>query len=203
VNALQYAQQVSEISDAGINRFGVLRVARVMRVFRLMRFVELLRFYRVIKAHMMNKELSPEVAERLQKVTILTNYVKAHAKSQKNAIGFFGSSSMTDVVELAHTILQSQISCFKAILLAVRLQSMLDEIMLKEVNEMKLRKKVAEDLEHFVSEAHHLGIVSAKEAEGMLHPLHDMIKACNTKVKHAHFGFVSVSPGESVGDLEM
>ena len=73
--------------------------------------------------------------------TVFITKVKAHVKSQQKATHIFGKNSHSDVVELAHSILESQISCYKAILLAVRVQSHLDESMLREVNEKKHRKK--------------------------------------------------------------
>jgi len=203
VNALQYALKASEMSNTGINRFGILRVARIMRVFRVMRIGRLKQIYQVVKAHLMGKDLNPEVAERLQKVTILTNYVKAHVKSQQKATHIFGKNSLSDVVELAHSILESQICCYKAILLAVRVQSHLDESMLREVNEKKHRKKLAEELQGFVVDAHHVGVISAKEADNILHPLKDMIHVCDRKICESHFGFVSRDlSGETLADLE-
>jgi len=193
VNAMQYFEK-ADTRDQGLRRSGILRIARVFRVFRVMRICRLGWFWQVVKARMMSKELSLEVAERVQKITILTAFVKAHALSQEKTQAYFGTTSLHDVVELAHTVLQSQVSCFRALLLAVRVQSQLDEDMLREVNEMRLRKKVAEDLQGFVVDAHHAGIITAKEADGMLHPLKEMISVCNSKIRDSHFGFVSTFP---------
>lgn len=198
-----YAQDSLEDGKSNASEQHLLSMARIFRVLRVVRVIRLLKFWQVLKARMKNKELSIHIAERIQRLSILVAFIKAHAASQKDIIRYFGKETLTEVVEIGHTLLQSQIAVYKSLLLAVCEQRELEAGMLREVNEMQMRKKVAEDLQSFVSRAHHGNIITAREADSMIRPLKEQIKTCTNRIRESHFGYVQkTSAASSAWDSE-
>jgi len=188
-----YAQDKLEDDENNSGEGRLLSMARVFRVLRVVRVIRLLKFWQVLKARMKNKELSLQVAERIQRLSILLSFIRAHVASQRDIIRYFGKEALPEVVEIGYTLLQSQIAVYKSVLLAVREQQELDSAMLREVNEMQMRKKVAEDLQRFVTRAHHGNIITAREADSMIRPLKEQIKTCQNRIRESHFGYVKRS----------
>lgn len=189
-----------ELKDSDVSTESrLVRLARVFRVLRVLRLFQMVKLWQVMKARFLNKEVSVEVAEHVQKISVLLCFIRAHVRSQQKVISYFGENCQSEVVEIAHSILQSQVLTYKALLLAVQEQERLDRAMLREVNEMKLRRQVAEDFRTFVEHAHEGGIITANEAESMFHPMKEQIKLANTKIRESHFGLVETEKGRRGG----
>jgi len=169
----------------GAGSTSVLRIARVFRVLRLIRLARLLKFIQLLREKFFQDEISVEVREHLQKITILTIFMRAHLQAQSNIIMYFGTSAKACSVELARCILQSQISVYQAIFRAVNEEQNLPPRMLMEVRQVRQSRMIAEELEHFILEAHKAGIIGASEATSIVHPLHMyMSKTCQRHIHH-------------------
>jgi len=161
----------------------VVRVARVFRVLRLIRLLRLWRYWSVLKARLTHKEESLQIREHMQKICILQCFVRAHSASQKELVQYFGTHDQVDNVEVARCILQSQCSVYKAVSMAVAEEQNLEPKLLHEVNQVRESKFIAEELEGFVLDAHHGGVINAREAESILRPLHDHMKKCMKQIQ--------------------
>jgi len=152
---------------------------------RLLRLFRLFNFFTKLQVKFTKQELSLEMADHMMKMSILTNFIKAHVTSQSEFYRYFVGpidepppTNNIGNIEVAHCMLQSQIHCYQAALLANLHLRDLDAKMLREVNAVRQSKVVAEELEGFVMKAFHKGVVSSREAEAILDPLHDHIKDC-------------------------
>lgn len=113
--------------------------------------------------------------------------------AQKEMVRYFGTNLKIDTVEIARVILQSQLSVYKAIQLAIDLSNQEHELynkLLKEVKYVRESKAVAEELEQFIIDAHKGGIITVREAESILHPLHDHMKKCAKQIRASYLGQV-------------
>mmetsp|Transcript_153333 Transcript_153333/g.293641 ORF Transcript_153333/g.293641 Transcript_153333/m.293641 type:complete len:729 (-) Transcript_153333:112-2298(-) len=187
---------VQEMSVEDVSADGrVVRVARVFRVLRLVRLLRLVRYWSLIKARLTSNKETLQIREHMQKICILTCFVHAHVESQKELLEFFGVQQKVDQVEVARCLVQSQCAIYKAVSLAIGEEQHLDKRLLSEVNQVRESKKIAEELEHFVMDAHRGGVITAREAESVLHPLHDHMKKCMKQIKETRHGL------RKVGDL--
>merc|ERR1719453_2487902 len=100
----------------------------------------------------------------MQKLTIVTCFLRAHVESQTALVKYFGNQGRADTVEVSRCILQSQLSCYKAMILLMREKAHIPPHVLEEVRVAKEAKAVCQDLEHFVVDAHGHGILNSKEA---------------------------------------
>merc|ERR1712194_984067 len=154
---------------------GWIRIARVFRALRLMRLFRLLRFFQMVAAMILKQEMSLEIQDKMQKIMLLTAFVRAHINAQREMVKYFGTNQTIDGVEVTRATLQSQLAVYRAVLSAVELSSQEHELynqLLKEVRCVRESKAVAEELEQFIIDAHKGGIISVREAESILHPLH-------------------------------
>mmetsp|Transcript_126735 Transcript_126735/g.224511 ORF Transcript_126735/g.224511 Transcript_126735/m.224511 type:complete len:882 (+) Transcript_126735:114-2759(+) len=168
----------------------LVRLARVFRVMRLMRLFRLVGFFRLLKAKLTHMEFSKHVAEQMQILTILTCFIKAHMKSQKEILHYFGNGMKIDLPELARCVLESQVETYRALSLAVDCVQKLDEGMLLEVNNQKKSKALAEELEHLVQHAHLHHVITAQEAESVLDPVREHLRHMQSRIWEMHFGYV-------------
>jgi hypothetical protein len=193
----------SEMGDSNVsNEARIVRVAKVFRLFRLLRLFRLIRFIAVLKAKLAKEEYSPEVAEHMVKMAILTCFIRAHLLAQKEFFDFFCDWD-NDVrsVEVARCMLQSQAFVYMALCLATKEVQVIDKGLLEKVNSIKQSKEITENLEHFVLAAYEHGVLAGREAEAVLTPLHLHIKECMRQIGRAENGRgVSESPSKESGD---
>merc|ERR1712000_392392 len=120
---------------------------------------------------------------------LLTAYVRSHIYAQQDMVRYFCIHQAIDTVEIARVILQSQLSVYRAIMLAAQLSNQESEVyneLLKEVKYVRESKAIAEELEQFIVDAHKGGIISVREAESILHPLHDHMKKCAKQIRASY-----------------
>jgi len=130
--------------------------------------------------------MSLEVAEHMQTMAILIGFIRAHLLSQQQFFRLLcGEEDQCRVcsVEVARCMLQSQMGVYRALRFAVARSGKLDKQNLTQVNNVKESKRITEELEHFILSAWETGVISAREAESVLHPLHDHIKQCMVLIK--------------------
>jgi hypothetical protein len=175
----------SRDSEAG-SMTGVIRLARVFRVLRF------LRVFRLFHAFVGMEKVSYDVAEHMHKITVLMCFVHAHLRSQLDIIKYFGGNGVIDDAdqegEIARCILQSQVSCYEAIQLAVQEEQQMDSDIMTELKFVHMRKDITEDLEHLVMGAYKDGAISAREAESILGPLHKEIRSCMKQLYETNEG---------------
>merc|ERR1719329_1330526 len=164
------------------------RIIRVARVFRILRFLRI--FHAKLST---DAEISMNVASHIQRMTTMRTFVTAHLLSQMQLVKYFGGNGKIDTLdesEMARCILQSQISCFKAIALGVGETKTMDKDLVTELDWVYQRKTITEGLEHFVMQAHHDGALSAREAEAIIHPLHGLIRDSMQEIQHLSEGII-------------
>lgn len=167
----------------------VVRVARVFRVMRLIRLFRLVRLMRGLQAIFTQQQEALEAQEHIKKIQVLTFFVKAHCHVQKEYVKYFGIRGTVDTPEVARVILQSQVSVFKAISMAVGEEHVLNDVLLEQVNVVRETKVLAEELEKFVMDAYNGGVVSHREADNLLEPVRDHVKACYEEIQSPIFIF--------------
>jgi NhaP-type Na+/H+ or K+/H+ antiporter len=164
----------------------VLRIARVFRVLRLVRLARLLKYVQTgIDYFSAADAVSKEIREHVQKMTILTVFVRSHMTAQKHIIDYFGTTAYKACsVEIAHCVLQSEISVYQAIFRAVAEELALAPQLLKEVQEMRECIMISTELEQFILGAHSAGIIGASDTRSIIHPLRVyMTKTCQENVR--------------------
>jgi len=154
----------------------LVRIAQIFRMMRIVRLFRLVKFWRIVKAKLFGSHISAEVAEHMQKTTILTSFIRAHIASQQALVKYFGRDRRVDTVEMSRCILQSQTAVYKAMLMEIDQKQQLPERILSEVRIAKEALDLAEELEDFIVDAHSCGVISGNEAEGILHPIHHHVK---------------------------
>lgn len=178
-------------------------VARSFRVLRVLRIFRLLVFFQVLKAKMAGKNISLAVAEHMQKVTILKCLIKAHLHVQKEICKFFGTGGRPDTFELVYSVMQSQCTVYEAMIMAMDEEQQLGGQLALEVKNMQVSKDIAERLEAFVCGAHAKGVVNSHEAESILSPMREHVKAWTARLRANHFGwFRKTNFGESEGSSQ-
>merc|ERR1711881_581952 len=89
---------------------------------------------------------------------------------------------------VARCMIQSQVYIYRAALLSDLQVKKMDLDMLRQVQWVRESKVVVEELEGFVMRAFSKGVISAREAEGILKPLHIHIKDCMAVIKETSSG---------------
>lgn len=153
----------------------MVRTAQIFRMLRIMRLFRLMRFFQVFRAKAASKNVDFNLCEHIQKLTILCSFVRAHISSQKLLVKYFGDRGEVDSVEVARCLLQSQISCYRAMLLAINERSIVGHDLVDELRSTKEAKHILVNLDKFVCDAHCWGVLSHKEAECILHTLHEHV----------------------------
>lgn len=186
-------QQAGNVSGSEAQ---LVRIAQVFRIMRIIRLFRLIRFFRVLKAKFSRSDISLEVAEHMQKSTILACFVRAHIASQKLLVKYFGRDKRVDTVELARCILQSQLSCYKAMVLEIEQKQQLDPRILRAVAIAKEAKEISMQLEGFIVDAHESGVLSSTEAHLILHPIHASVLDFGRIIMDSQMGKVSRFVGD-------
>jgi len=126
-------------------------------------------------------------------MNILVFFMRAHLGAQKEFCRYFvglddKGTPVTKCTEIARCLIQSQVFIYRAANMAdIQLQD-LDIDMLNEVHYFRESKVVVEELESFVLRAFHKGVISGREAESILKPLHRHIKECMAVMKQSSKG---------------
>mmetsp|Transcript_11802 Transcript_11802/g.33365 ORF Transcript_11802/g.33365 Transcript_11802/m.33365 type:complete len:1161 (+) Transcript_11802:66-3548(+) len=178
----------------------LFRVNRVFRVLRIVRVLRLLRFFRVLKARLERKNLSVEIAEHLQLITVLRAFTKAHFNAQGELLRFLGNVGECQHMEEALTILQSQIYMSRAMVTAVSEASKVQRSTLLDMQTLRESIRITERFEHFIMSGHKQGILNAREAACIIQPLHKGMRSFNYKLSESTQG---IEAGAHTGRLEM
>jgi len=207
--------QLSVASDGNVvdGIVPYIRIARVMRMLRLLRVFRLLGFWQVLRARLLKRAFSTRVAERIQKITILVCFMRAHVRAQKLLRRFFfGDADGVNTVEAASSILQSQTAVYEAFALASQLHHELEaeenhqqdgepprraEPVASSVGSLRSLRAFAVELEAFAMRACRLGVLTVREVDTIVHPLREQIRACNEGIKESHFGLLVPPPKEA------
>jgi len=175
---------ITEADKKASSNTGALRIARVFRVLRLVRMARLLKFLQVFKNRYFADPMSAEMREHLQKVHILKCFALAHMRAQPKLFAYFGTTTDVATVEVARCVVLSEVSVYKAIFQCIEEEQSLSAEMLFEVRQVRTTKLIAGELETFIMEAHQSGIIDAKDAKSIVHPLREyMEKNCTNMIR--------------------
>merc|ERR1712176_465796 len=92
--------------------------------------------------------------------------------------------------DLVHCLLQSQVAVYKAMGLALAEAQDTGRDKIEEMIDVHESKDVSEELEALILAAYEAGAISAREAESMLHPLHDHIRHLTSLMVDANKGVI-------------
>jgi NhaP-type Na+/H+ or K+/H+ antiporter len=191
----------STAGNTGLGRGGFLfRMARVFRVLRVLRVFRLVMLLQVLLAKLKGEDVSMEIAEHMQKVSILKCFIRGHLEAQAELVKFFGNDGQPNSFELARLILQSSCAVYEATSMALDEEQQLGSKMAASVNNVNNSKAVAEKLEHFIEGAYEVGVVSAAEAEEILAPMREHLKAWHARLRRDHFGMMRARAKQSMGN---
>lgn len=184
------AKEVAKHHDvAGESR--LVRLARVLRVLRLMRVFRLLTYGRAFMAVVLYRmEFNHTIAERVQVLTIITCFIKAHLGSQQEILSFFGREGKVTMPELARVILESIAETYEALNIVVSHSMELEKAVIQAIDFQKRSKGLAESLDAFVQGASEKGVITAREAEKLLKPVHYHLKTVKSKISEVHLGYL-------------
>jgi NhaP-type Na+/H+ or K+/H+ antiporter len=187
-----HTSSLSNVAKGDVSREGRLfRIARVFRMMRILRLLRLVRFWKLIKAKMLREDLSLAVAEHMQKIAVLGSFVSAHVQSQIELVKYLGNGEGKQVSpEMARCLLQSQVSVYNAICQGAIRERCLDRTIVKMVGGARTSKSVMDSLFKFVMRVHNKGVISAHEAESILHTMREHMNLSQQKIRRAHFGYV-------------
>jgi len=166
----------------------LVRVALLLRALRLLRLFRLFHFWMVVRAKMMSHDVSMEVADHMWKMAVLVSLVNAHLLAQTVFMHLFAGSLRSP--EVARCLLQSQLTVYKALNMAIARVVQMDKQLLEEVNAWRTSKVVTEELSQFIMDAFENGIINAREAEAVLDPLREHIKHCMVLIGDSMHGVV-------------
>jgi NhaP-type Na+/H+ or K+/H+ antiporter len=193
------------VSDGGQD---VAKLVRISRVFRLLRF---LRVIRLFHQKMGADNVSKPASLKMHRILTLLCFIHAHLNSQVEIVKYFGGNGKLDEkeeCEIARCILQSLTAVYIAQDMVLKEEKEMEQVLIDELQFVKIRKRITEGLEKFVMEAYGEGAISAREAESILHPMHHHLEACMKemvrvtdgdkgllarqldKVAHAHEGVI-------------
>jgi hypothetical protein len=202
LSVITRVQDIKNNADVS-NEARIIRVSKILKVMRLLRLFRLVRFWKKISAKLQNQEMSFEVADYMSKMSILQCFIKAHLSAQSEFYQYFCGDSQKEPVqsvEVARCMLQSQVFIYRASILAAAQLQDLDKRFLHEVNCIKESKDVTEELENFVMRAFGKGVITSREAEAIVRPLHSHIKDCMKLIQKSEAG-VGLQKGELVSCL--
>lgn len=183
------------------------RMVRVAQVFRMMRIVRLFRLYRFwvqLTSKLTTKQYSLKIAEHTQKAAILKCFSKAHMGAQQKLVRFFCSAGKVDSVEVARCLLQSQVSVYRALVMAEQQTKGLSVDFIEDLATLVKNKSLAERCERFVLDAHDNGILSAHESQNILEPMHHQMAKYLSEIRDFHLGRVNrkVSTADSTYEMD-
>jgi len=170
----------------------MVRIAQIFRMLRIIRLFRLRRFWKILRAKVKSADVCLITAEHMQKLHILVCFIRAHISSQKKIVKNFGNKGEVDSVEVSRCILQSQTFCYRAMMLQMGEKDQLSFTMLEQVRIAKEVKHVLRQCEGFVCDAHSHGIMSYKEADNIMHTLHDCIAGFTDFVIDVQLGRVDL-----------
>mmetsp|Transcript_28634 Transcript_28634/g.72439 ORF Transcript_28634/g.72439 Transcript_28634/m.72439 type:complete len:970 (-) Transcript_28634:251-3160(-) len=118
-------------------------------------------------------EIREHFQQQLRAIHIIGAFVEAHTKAQRQIASYFGENDHVDTAEEAYVILESQTFVFRAVMLLSRIAKPVQKKMqtLSEVH------CISQTYRQFILDAHASGVLLAKEAETLLHPLADAMRA--------------------------
>jgi len=188
------------------------RIARVVKLFRIIRNVRVgVRVLLSAKKHgitriditkgisgiisaLRNARNSDQTELRVRYIHILCSFVKSHLHCQKQFIQFFGKDGKLHSTEAARCLLASQTEVCAATVMACNVAAMVEGSALEALYVLSECNRVAEDLLHFVDSAHSSGILGAREAETLQHPLKAHMRDINDKLHLAVQGGFGIEP---------
>jgi NhaP-type Na+/H+ or K+/H+ antiporter len=174
-------------SNEGTSQTRVVRISRVLRTLRFFRF------FRLFHA-MMGRDplISPELAELMRRMTALSSFVSAHLSAQKGMLKFFtGEIDDSNEVEVSRAVIQSLIAVHKAVQELVTLTRQMPPELVVELQHMRERKRIVEELKEFVLGALANGAITASNAGSLLHPLDHELAHCIQSVNQLSEGQVA------------
>jgi len=167
-------EQAQDVSQQG----RLVRGARLFRALRLMRILRIFRLMESVKARIKTRSEvhSKDVSCHMQKVMMLRAFVHAHIHAQEAFIHTFCKDEQVETAEIARVLVDSMTAVNLAIAEAVQVEQSVDKRLLTQVRLVRECTDIAEQLEKFVFDAHSGGVITSKEAESIMRPLHDHLE---------------------------
>lgn len=105
-----------------------------------------------------------------QAIQVINSFIEAHQAAQEKIASYFGDDADVDSPEEAHVIIESQIEVYEATIM----RGLIHDQVLKRVNTLWKLHQLAEQYSDYIHRVHETGVMNAKEAEALLHPVQTM-----------------------------
>jgi len=167
------------------NEARIFRLNRLFRVLRILRLFRLFKFFLILRTKFTKEDISLQLAEHLRTITACRAFIKAHVASQLRMAELFGHAGKFTSAEEVRCILESQTEIYRAIAVAVKEASEIETSTLVAMRLLRDSIGITNKLSTFVYSAHEAGVITAREADTLAHPLQDHVRLLHTQISQA------------------
>merc|ERR1719506_163545 len=132
-----------------------------------------------------DKDVSPELERQMFQISTYSMFAAAQIQAQNDMYKYFcGNTEFNsdEDLELARCLLQSQTNVYTAWCEVIEVQKVMEKRLLLALSWLYEKKHITERLEAYVETAQKDGAINSKEAEAILHPLHEQIAECLRRI---------------------
>jgi len=120
-----------------------------------------------IRRHVSEWGIRRHFSRQMRAVQIIDAFIEAHRKAQTQICEYWGADTSVDSAEEIFVVIESQIEIYQAAIARSKIKKTVQVM----VNTMWRVHFLAEEYRNFVITAHESGILQAKEAEMLMHPI--------------------------------
>mmetsp|Transcript_9954 Transcript_9954/g.31619 ORF Transcript_9954/g.31619 Transcript_9954/m.31619 type:complete len:987 (+) Transcript_9954:94-3054(+) len=150
----------------------VAQATRMFKVLRTVRVMRLVKSFKLVAETRRGASAASSSRKYVRGLIIFQAFINAHNHSQHELIRFLGRHGHADTPELARCILQSLTDCYKAMNICCMAENKITRDLLEERDTCQQSIQATSGMEDFVMAAQDGGILSASEAEVLVHNLH-------------------------------
>jgi len=194
---------VAHTSDTASGGGGENRFIRLSRVLRSMRFFRVFRLFHAKLSR--DRDISRELDVQMSQIATYSCFALCQIRAQQDLMQYFEGTGIVDredEVEIARCVIMSQTNVYNAWCEVIQLQNKLPEALLEMLHWLYGKKHIVEGLEKYVEKAQADGAISSKQAEAILHPLHEQISACLKTINDTTDGFVRPSLKQQIDTMQ-
>ncbi|CAK0859427.1 unnamed protein product, partial [Prorocentrum cordatum] len=179
------------------------RSLKTLRALRLVRLVRLLQEFHF--RYTRGVESCGWTEERLGRLSVAMAFVRAHSRASAALLEFFGGGDgeacllggetfagcgvrIPNLPEVSRCVLQSMTAVCQAMVVGSFEVLLLPPWLLREKAACHQSIETAAALEKFIEEAREDGVLNAKEAHSMVHPMHDYLRNRQATLDNMRFG---------------
>jgi sodium/hydrogen exchanger 10/11 len=203
-------------SDDLKSEFLLIKLGRIFRVMRTLRVVVFVKYLRHLRAQSKGRMVSPELADRLERIVTLRSFVQAHLHSHHEFVRYFGRLSSAEkspkyrsqaagvadagefgIVtepEQARCIIESWTMVYEAVVCGSKEIEQVNSEgpwILEGMCTLRDSMVIADSFLKFALSAVHAGVIHETDAECIIHPISNHLRNANTLLADIHSGILS------------